>query len=225
MKLTHIALAFAGVSTLAFAQPTPAAPAPAAPAAPAPAVEAAAAPAPQPVDPAKLALARDVVAAMKVDKIFDPMVNHMKQLAAQSTVLPNEATPDQRKKAEEIQGKIIDLSMETAKGLLSHMDEIYATVYSDAELKAIKAFYTSPEGEAVVTKQPQIMSQLMPFVQQAQRDLMPKIQALVQEARADQTPKAPAATATPAPAAPAAPAVAPTTSAAPKPAEAPKSDK
>ena len=163
MKITKLLLALLALTTGVFAQDKNAA---------------------APANTAKLALAREAIAAMQVDKMFDGMAAQMKQMAAQTAALPPDATPEQRKKAEELQGKIMDLSMDAAKGMIAKMDRIYAAVYSEAELKAMKTFFTSPEGRSMLAKQPQVMAQMMPLVQEMQRDLMPKIQQLVEESKA-----------------------------------------
>lgn len=140
---------------------------------------------------AKLALAREAISAMQADKMLDGLTAQMKQMAAQQTRLPASATPEQVKMAEELQGKILDVSMSEAKAMVSKMDAIYASVYSEAELKAMVAFFKSPEGQSMIAKQPQVMAQMMPLVQEMQQGLMPKIQKLVEEARAAAKPAAP----------------------------------
>jgi hypothetical protein len=137
-------------------------------------------------NPVKLALAHEVIAAMNADKMFDGMAAQMKQMTSQMTTPPADATPEQRKKAEELQAKIMDLTMSAAKGMVAKMDQVYADVYSEAELKAMKAFFTSPEGQSMLAKQPQIMAHIMPLVQEMQRDLMPKVQQLVEDSKAAQ---------------------------------------
>jgi hypothetical protein len=131
----------------------------------------------------RLALARETIAAMHADKMFDGMAAQMKQMASQQIQLSADASPEQAKKAQEFQAKVMDLSMEAAKGMINKMDQIYADVYSEAELKAMKAFFTSPEGQSMLAKQPQVMAHVMPLVQEMQRDLMPKIKALVEETK------------------------------------------
>lgn len=135
-------------------------------------------------NPARLALAREVITAMHADKMFDGMAVQMKQMATQSMAVPADATPGQRQKFEQFQGKVMDLSMESAKGLIAQMDHIYADVYSEAELQAMKNFFTSPEGQSMLAKQPQVMAHVMPLVQQMQRDLMPKIKQMAEEMKA-----------------------------------------
>jgi len=142
---------------------------------------------------AKLALAREAISAMQADKMFDGLVGQMKQMATQSMPLSATATPEERQKAEQLQTKIIDLSLESAKGMIAKMDHIYAEIYSEAELGAMKTFFLSSEGKSMLAKQPQVMAKLMPLVQDMQRDLMPKMQALMQEAKGSASTPIPAA--------------------------------
>jgi hypothetical protein len=135
---------------------------------------------------AKLALAREAIAAMQVDKMFDGMAAQMKQMAAQQSRLPADATPEQRAKATALEGKMMDLVMDEAKGLVSRMDAVYASVFTEGELKAMVAFYKSPEGQSMVEKQPLVMQQIMPLVQEMQQTIGPKMQKLIEEAQAGQ---------------------------------------
>jgi hypothetical protein len=164
MKITRLLVLLAALATGVFAQTTTSA------------------------DPAKLALAREVIAIMKADRMFDAMAAQMKQSATQITALPPDATPAQREKATALQGKIVDLSMTAAKGMIAKMDQIYADVYTEAELNGMKAFFSSPEGQSMLAKQPQIMQHVMPLVQEMQRTLIPQVQKLVEDAKAAETP-------------------------------------
>lgn len=139
---------------------------------------------------AKLALARDVIGAMHADKMFDGIAVQMKQMASQTaaTMLPANTTPEQRKEFEKFQSKVMDMSMESAKGLIAQMDHVYADVYSEGELRAMLAFFSSPEGQSMLAKQPQAVARMMPAVQEMQRNLMPKIQQLAEELKSSITP-------------------------------------
>lgn len=155
-----------------------------------------AAPAP---DPAQLDLARQVIKSMHADRMFDQMSVQMQKMAAQSLNLNTaNLTADQKAVAAKVSSQIMALSMDAAKGMLDKLDVIYAEVYSTAELKAMKAFFESPEGVSMLEKQPQIMQKLMPSVTSMQKDLMPKIQKIIEDSRA------PAPAASPAPADPSA---------------------
>jgi hypothetical protein len=133
---------------------------------------------------AKLALAREAIAAMKADKMFDGMMAQVKQMAS-PVPLPAEATPEQRQRAEAFRNKILDLSMESAKGMIAQMDQLYADIYSEAELKAMVAFFKSPEGQSMLAKQPQVMQRVMVMAQAMQRDLMPKMQQMMAEMKTE----------------------------------------
>lgn len=133
---------------------------------------------------AKLALAREVISTIKSDKMFDDMAVQMKQMATQLSVPPPGATPEQLEKLEVMRDKMMDLSMTEAKEMIAKMDQIYADVYSEAELNAMKVFFTSPEGQSMLAKQPQIMAQLMPLVRDMQRKLTQTVQQLAEEAKA-----------------------------------------
>lgn len=173
MKKTSLSiLCLALVASLGAAEPTPApavAPAPVAPA----------------VSPAQLDLARQVIKASKFDKVFDQMGAQMQQMAAQSMNLSSpDMTPAKKDAAMKVLGEVMKLATESTKSMLEKVDVIYAEVYSEAELKAMLTFFDSTEGQSMLNKQPQIMQRMMPFVQGMQRELMPKIQQIVEKAKA-----------------------------------------
>jgi hypothetical protein len=143
-----------------------------------------------PANAAKLALAREVISASQIDKMFDSMAGQMKQMVGQMAQLPADATPEQREAFTTFQGKAMDLSMGMAKDLVANADLIYAEVYSEAELNAMKAFFLSPEGQSMIAKQPKVMALLMPIMQDIQRKLMPQMKALADEFAADMKTKA-----------------------------------
>jgi hypothetical protein len=150
-----------------------------------------------PPDAGQVALAQGVIKAMHADRIFDQMEAQMQRMAAQAFKQNNDKlTPDQRAAAEKLSGQIMKVSMDAARGMLDKMDVIYAEVYSPAELKAMKAFFESPEGVSMLEKQPQIMQKLMPSITEMQKEIGPKIQKLVEDAKAQE-----AAAPTPTPAA------------------------
>ena len=134
---------------------------------------------------AKLALAREVISALQADKMIDGMLAQVKQMAAAQSSAGPDATPEQKAKAEKLQSDIMDLTMNAAKKMVSQMDQLYADVYSEADLKAMKAFFSSPEGQSMINKQPQLMQRMMPLVEKMQQELMPQIQTLTQAAKAE----------------------------------------
>jgi hypothetical protein len=193
MKKTSIALlCLALICRLGAEEPT----APAAPSTPVASV----APA-----PAQLELAREAIKAMQLDRMFDQIVPQVQKIVAQqmNASSPN-LTPAQKEAATKTMSEATTISMDAAKDMLSKVDTIYAEVYSEAELKAMLAFFASAEGQSMLKKQPQVMQHMTPLIMEMQKEIGPKIQALVQKAKADAEAEA-AATAATAPAAPAAP--------------------
>ncbi len=134
---------------------------------------------------AKRELAREVMSASQVNRMFDSMGPQLKQLILQQAPIPADATPEKKQKFEELLSKVMDLSMQETKTMLAKMDLIYAKVYTEPELRAMLAFFNSAEGQSMLAKQPQIMAQVMPLAQEMQRSMMPKIKKLVDEAKAD----------------------------------------
>lgn len=144
--------------------------------------------------PAQIELAQKVIKASQFDRMFDQMGAQMQQMAAQSMGLSNPGqTPAQKEAAMKTLGEVMKLSMDTTKGLLEKMDVIYAEIYSEGELRAMLAFFDSNEGRSMLQKQPQIMQRMMPLVQNMQKDLVPKIQQIVEKAKADAATAKPAA--------------------------------
>ena len=141
---------------------------------------------------AKLGLAREVITAMHADRMVEGMMAQMKKMQASS--IPPDATPEQRAQTEKMQADLAQLSTDAAKKMISQMDQVYAEVYSETELTAMKTFFSSPEGQSMLAKQPQIVQRIMPLMQQMQQELGPKIQALSTAARPPQTPPSPPAT-------------------------------
>ena len=172
-KTSLLILCLAVISRLGAAEPSAPAAAPVQPPVAAPAVS-----------PAQVELARQVIKATQFDRIFDQMGMQMQQMATQQMNFsaPNQ-TPTQKEAALKNLGEVTKLSMDAAKSMLEKVDVIYAEVYSEAELKAMLAFFQSNEGKSMLQKQPQVMQHMMPLVQGMQRELMPKIQALVEKSK------------------------------------------
>jgi uncharacterized protein len=128
----------------------------------------------------KLALAHQVIQAMHADRMVDRMQAQIEQMLGQMAPTAG-ASADDQARFKAVQSKVKALAMSESKGILDQMDRIYAEVYTEPELKAMEAFYTSPEGVAMVDKQPLVMQKLTPTILQMQRDLIPKIRAIVEQ--------------------------------------------
>lgn len=133
-------------------------------------------------DAAQLGLAREVIKAMKADKMLDSMTEQIQQLALQQVNRSaGSASPEAKEQLANMQKEIVAVSMEMAKGLVAKMDEVYADVFSEAELKAMRAFFASPEGQAMLAKQSELMKRMMPMIQEMQRTVAPKVEEIVKK--------------------------------------------
>lgn len=158
---------------------------------------AAPAPAPPVVTPAQLTLARDAVKAMGADRQVEGMNNQLKQMAtAQSAMLaPAGATEEQKATAAKVQSSIQELAAEATQNMTNTLETAFAEVFTTAELAAIKAFFTSTEGQAFKGKQQQLSMRLGPQMQQLNEELRKKVGAIMQQAQAAAASVAPSSTA------------------------------
>lgn len=144
-------------------------------------------------EPAQLELARQVTQASQISRIFDQMGTQIEMMTSQSLNLNNpNLSEEQKTRATETMGRIKTLADESIKGLMEQLDAIYAETFSEGELKAMLAFFNSPEGQSMLAKQPLIMQRLMPLARAMQQDLMPKIDAIIKAAKAVESVKNPA---------------------------------
>lgn len=134
----------------------------------------------------KVALARETIQAVQADRLFDSLGAQLKQMAMSQIQVREAASAEDRQKVEAFLDKVTALTITEAKALMDQMDVVYAEVYTAEELRAITAFFRSPEGQSMLAKQPELMARVMPMAQEMQRKLLPRIQALITEARAEE---------------------------------------
>jgi len=96
-------------------------------------------------------------------------------------------TPEQTKQSEDLQVKLGEiltsvLSWEKLKPIYV---KLYADTYTEQEMDGIIAFYKSPAGEAMLAKNPLIMTKANELVQQQMATAMPQIQKLLKDMMAD----------------------------------------
>ena len=134
--------------------------------------------------PDKLVLAQEVITAIDAEKMLDEMVPQLEQMNSQMVrqlAVQNGFTVDEAAELAKIGPKTTAISIEAIRGLLPEMAKIYVNIYSVEELQAMKRFYTSPEGRAMLAKQPALKQQLSPKIQDAVLATQPHIQELIQK--------------------------------------------
>jgi hypothetical protein len=111
---------------------------------------------------AALASAKEFVALTGATQIFGPLVAGVVE---QSKMLYLQQNPALSKDLNEISAKLkAELTPRLAE-LDVEMVRIYATRFTEAELKEIMAFYGSPTGKKVLVEQPQAAEQSLKFAQ------------------------------------------------------------
>ena len=112
--------------------------------------------------PAQIDLAREVVIASGISRSFDNIVpNYMAQVTRTLT----STRPELAKDVDEAL-KTVRPEFEARKDeLITTAAKIYASDLSEDELKAAKAFFTSPAGKKYVDSQPDMLNKLVAVVQ------------------------------------------------------------
>jgi len=140
----------------------------------------------------------ELFTAMRMEKIMhDSMDQAMKMIPKMTESMTSQSlsklSPAEaekvRARAEKMQEKTMalveeEMSWEKIKG---PMAQVYAESLTPEEVKGITAFYKSPAGQAFLDKQPVIMQKTMAMTQKLMMDLMPKMQALIQNEIAETT--------------------------------------
>ncbi|MFT3724213.1 MAG: DUF2059 domain-containing protein [Hyphomonadaceae bacterium] len=149
-------------------------------------------------DADKQKLAGEIATMMSDPKMFDNMFDSMS--ASMTPVfdnLCNTVPADKKADCPARMAAVRPLVEETMKeskdqvkalmpDMMKDMGDIMASTYTGEELAKMHDFYSSPEGRAIVQKQPQVMAQYMPKAMQrmqaVQMDMMQKMQKRVAEA-------------------------------------------
>lgn len=117
----------------------------------------------------KLEKAREVFRVMQgealIDEVFDIAFRQMDGMTQQSHPdMPPEALAI-------VQEEVITSLKKATPELLDQMAVVYGEVFTEAELDGMLAFYTSPVGQSILAKTPQVTQQTMQFSQQWATDL------------------------------------------------------
>ena len=106
--------------------------------------------------------------------------------------------------AQSVAVEMADKAKATMPALMQDMGAIMAAKYTGEELVAMKDFYSSPEGQSIMQKQPQVMAEFMPKVmerlQPLQMEMMQKLSDRMNAAATATTPTTPGAVTTAPPA-------------------------
>lgn len=151
--------------------------------------------------PATIADAETVLNKMHFEEMMErAMAGQKKMIAAQFQRMSTQmaAQGADAKDVADFQKKITDevFSVLDAKMLKNDVAKIYSEVFSKDELDQISAFYSTPLGEMLNAKQPEVQERLGAIVQGRMMEVMPRVQKMGQEFGAQQKAKRAAAAAT-----------------------------
>jgi uncharacterized protein len=128
--------------------------------------------------------AKEIIALTDVGKILDQVMAQIKQMQGQ--LMAQAGIPESEKeKAMALQDKLQALMVEAfdMKKIEPQFIDIFTSVYTIEELKAMSDFYKTPEGKSMIEKQPQVAQKSVQIAQNIVQGLLPEIQKLVEEAK------------------------------------------
>jgi len=126
--------------------------------------------------------AKEIIELTDVNKLLDQVMVQMKQM--QDQVRAQAGIPaDQSEKAREFQDKVQALIADVFnfEKIEPEFIELFTSVYTLDELKAISEFYQTPAGKSMIAKQPLVLQKSMQIAQDKVKILIPELQKLVQE--------------------------------------------
>lgn len=127
---------------------------------------------------AALATAKELIAFTGSAAVFDPLIAGVVE---QAKLLFLQQNPALGKDLNEIAGKLrADLAPRFVE-LTDEMALLYATHFSESELKAILAFYQSPAGKKMLAQQPTVVDASMKFAQNWANKLSDQVIARMRE--------------------------------------------
>lgn len=140
-------------------------------------------------------LAGELMTLMKVDETMKQgmemsrkaMLMQTQQMAGQ---MGGQANLDKIKAHQDKVMDLIESEMSWDK-MKAQFVELYASIFTESELKGLIEFYRSPVGQTFIRKQPELMQKSMELNQRMMMNLQPKLMQLMQEAAAKQAPSAP----------------------------------
>jgi hypothetical protein len=137
-------------------------------------------------DSAKEAKVHAMFEAMHMSKMMDTMMGAVMQMVHQmgeSAPGMDKANAAQKKILVEFEDKSMKLATDSLswKALEPDYVKIYAATFSSDEIDAIAQFYSSPAGQAMLDKTPELTSASMKVVQEKMALLQPQLKELQEQ--------------------------------------------
>jgi hypothetical protein len=137
--------------------------------------------------PAAALLAEELIVLMKIEESMKQgmeisrkaMLTQTEQMARRM----GEANAEQFKAYQTRVLDLIEAEMSWDK-IKQQYIELYASVFTESELRGLIEFYRSPVGQAYVRKQPELMQKSMELNQRMMMNLQPKMMKLIEDTNA-----------------------------------------
>jgi uncharacterized protein len=141
----------------------------------------------------KNAKIEEMLALTNASQMINQVFEQMKAMEA-AQLSKMDVPPDKRQLVDQIQQKVLQLLQDSLswEKLKPKMIEIYAATFTEEEIDGILNFYKSPAGQAMLQKMPQLVQRSMAMTQQMAQDLLPQIQKLTDEMKAQENGSNPA---------------------------------
>ncbi len=128
--------------------------------------------------------AKEIIELTDVNKILDQVMAQIKQMQGQMMAQAG-ISESEKERAMALQDKV-QVKMAEAfdmKKIEPKFIDIFTSVYTVEELKAMSDFYKTPEGKSMIEKQPQVLQKSMQVAQNIVQGLLPELQKIIEEAK------------------------------------------
>ena len=105
-----------------------------------------------------LKMAREIIDLKNATILFEPMVPGVIE-RVKSMLL--QTSPNLRKELDDVSNNLRKVYAPRTTDLLTDISWVYASRFTEAELKEILAFYRTPTGKKVITQEPQVFDDAM----------------------------------------------------------------
>ena len=144
---------------------------------------------------ATLADAEDVLRVMHFDEMIGKMMEQQKKAlgpAMQRMLAQMKVPAEDRDRFVAMQKKILDETMDTLSGpeMKADVARIYSDIFSKEELASLGSFYSTPAGQSMIAKQPQVQEKMMQAMMPRMMEIGPKLQQMAKNFAAEQAAKA-----------------------------------
>ena len=126
----------------------------------------------------------EMLTVSRVDKMIDPMMdNVMAMMNQQMNRVQSDIPEEKRPILEKYNARLVETLRQELRweSMKNEFVDIYLTVYTEEEIRGLTAFYSSPLGQKMLDKMPELMQATMQVSQQLMQGAMPKVQLLMEE--------------------------------------------